>query len=76
MKDSINNVFIKTIDDSANIESIINAIKHSVKLPKDATVTTELYSWILEMYNQNEQLIKKVYVWESGFIGFDSTKDN
>ena len=75
VKDSINNVFIKTIDDSANIESIINAMKHSVKLPKDAIVTTELYSWIFEMYNENEQLITKVYVWESGFIGFDGAKE-
>lgn len=75
IEDSLNDVIINTIDDMKKINEIIGLISNCEELSKGSIVTTELYTWIVEMYDENEQLIDKVYIWKSGCIGFNEAKE-
>lgn len=64
---------LKTITDEDNIEDIINMISNSIEMT--LPVTSEGTNIIVQMFDDNDKLITFIYVWRSGYFGFEWGKD-
>ena len=63
----------KEITDTKKIEQILDIISKGYEI--EATVTTESSNWYLLLYDLDNKLLSKVWVWESGYYGFKNDKE-
>lgn len=73
VENSRTNNIKKEITDTKKIEQILNIISKGYEI--EATVTTESSNWYLLLYDLDNKLLSKVWVWESGYYGFKNDKE-
>lgn len=73
VKNSRTNNIKKEITDTKKIEQILDIISKGYEI--EATVTTESSNWYLLLYDLDNKLLSKVWVWESGYYGFKNDKE-
>lgn len=73
VENSRTNNIKKEITDTKKIEQILDIISKGYEI--EATVTTESSNWYLLLYDLDNKLLSKVWVWESGYYGFKNDKE-
>ena len=73
VENSRTNNIKKEITDTKKIEQILDIISKGYEI--EATVTTESSNWYLLLYDLDDKLLSKVWVWESGYYGFKNDKE-
>lgn len=73
VENSRTNNIKKEITDTKKIEQILDIISKGYEI--EATVTTESSNWYLLLYDLDNKLLSKVWVWESGYYGFKKDKE-
>ena len=73
VEDSIRHEYIEEITDSKRITKLLEYLSKSHKV--SGTVTSEENTWIVYFYNEENVLIQKIWMWESGYFGFDYDKE-
>lgn len=73
VENSRTNKKIKEITDTNDIDKLLNILTNSYST--DEVVTTESSSWYLFLYDYDNKLISKIWVWESGYFGFINDKE-
>ncbi len=73
VENSRTNNINKEITDTKKIEQILDIISKGYEI--EATVTTESSNWYLLLYDLDNKLLSKVWVWESGYYGFKNDKE-
>lgn len=73
VENSRTNNIKKEITDTKKIERILDIISKGYEI--EATVTTESSNWYLLLYDLDNKLLSKVWVWESGYYGFKNDKE-
>lgn len=73
VENSRTNSIKKEITDTKKIEQILDIISKGYEI--EATVTTESSNWYLLLYDLDNKLLSKVWVWESGYYGFKNDKE-
>lgn len=64
---------LNTITDSNKIKSIIDMISHGIE--STLLVTSEGTNLVIQMYDGNNKLLVSIYVWKSGYFGFEYDKE-
>ena len=73
VENSRTNNIKKEITDTKKIEQILDIISKGYEI--EATVTTESSNWYLLLYDLDNKLLSKIWVWESGYYGFKNDKE-
>ena len=73
VENSRTNNIKKEITDTKKIEQILDIISKGYEI--EATVTTESSNWYLLLYDLDNKLLSKVWVWESGYYVFKNDKE-
>lgn len=73
IEDSRNNTKIKEITDTKDIDRVLNILSSSYTT--DKVVTTESSNWYFLLYDSDDKLISKLWVWKSGHFGFSNDKE-
>ena len=73
VENSRTNNIKKEITDTKKIEQILDIISKGYEI--EATVTTESSNWYLLLYDLDNKILSKVWVWESGYYGFKNDKE-
>ena len=73
VEDSIRHEYIEEITDSKRITKFLEYLSKSHKV--SGTVTSEENTWIMYFYDENNELIQKIWMWESGYFGFVYDKE-
>lgn len=73
IEDSRNATKIKEITDAKDIDRILNILSSSYLT--DEIVTTESSNWYFLLYDSDNKIISKLWVWKSGHFGFSNDKE-
>lgn len=73
IEDARAGVIKSEILDVEEINVILDIMSNGYKVQE--TVTSEASDWYLFLYNSDNKLISKVWIWESGYFGFENDKE-
>ncbi len=73
VEDSIDNVLVTEISNSEDVSKFINVLINSTKA--EDIVTSEGSTWYLEFYDDDDKLLSKGWLWDSGYFGVNSDKE-
>ena len=74
VENAIDNTVIKEITKEKDITKIINKLSIAKEVT-DNTQTTEASTWYLEFYNDDDNLVTRMWLWESGYFGYSNEKE-
>ena len=63
----------KELTDTKDIDIILNMLSSGYEA--DEVVTTESSNWYLYLYDSEDKLISKIWLWKSGYFGFANDKE-
>jgi len=64
---------VKELTDAKDIDMVLNMLSSGYEA--EGVVTTELSNWYLYLYDSEDKLISKVWLWKSGYFGFINDKE-
>lgn len=64
---------LKTITKESDIKNIIDILSHSIE--STLPTTSEGTNLLIQMYDTNDKLLTSIYVWKSGYFGFNYDKE-
>lgn len=63
----------KELTDTKDIDTVLNMLSSGYEA--EEVVTTESSNWYLYLYDSEDKLISKVWLWKSGYFGFINDKE-
>ena len=63
----------KELTDTKDIDIVLNMLSSSYEV--EEVVTTESSNWYLYLYDSEDKLISKIWLWKSGYFGFTNDKE-
>lgn len=64
---------VKELTDTKDIDIILNMLSSGYEA--EEVVTTESSNWYLYLYDSEDKLVSKVWLWKSGYFGFTNDKE-
>ena len=64
---------VKELTDTKDIDIILNMLSSGYEV--EEVVTTESSNWYLYLYDSEDKLVSKVWLWKSGYFGFTNDKE-
>lgn len=73
VKNKYNHKILNTITKESDIKNIIDILSHSIE--STLPTTSEGTNLLIQMYDTNDKLLTSIYVWKSGYFGFNYGKE-